>query len=208
MKTWDRDRLRALDQAGVPNTWPEIERRATVAAGSNQAVLFQGDATSSRRRITAMVVALALGGASLLLVFTVFGGLNDGTPASPPGIFFPTLKEPANGYPAALAVGTLTNRNGCIVLQQGTTELLLIWPYGTTLQQDQTGALRVWRSDGSLIAKVGDYVNIGGGAVGEAGRELHFVEQLIGKSVPSRCWVGAGGYFMTSGDATEPLVGS
>jgi hypothetical protein len=205
MKARDRQRLVPLDQASVPFAWPEIERRATAVVGSSREVVLQADdETSRRRRITATVVGLAVGGASLLLVFMVFGGLSDNTPASPPGIFFPTLKEPANGYPAALAGGTLTDRNGCIVLQYEVGESLLIWPYGTTLQRDATGTLRVLRSDGSLIAEVGEYVRIGGGSVVEPGEDIHFAEQLIGESIPPRCRVDD--YFMTSGETlpTQP----
>jgi hypothetical protein len=207
MKTENERRLHPLDQASVPDAWPEIEQRAAAVAGSGGEVQFRGDETTPRRRVTAAMVGLAFGGASLLLVFMVFRGLDDGAPASPPGIFFPTLKEPANGYPAALAGGTLTDRNGCIVLQYEGGESLPIWPYGTTLQRDDTGALRVLRSDGSLIAEVGEYVKIGGGDVGgdvgEDGRDVSFAEQLIGQSIPTRCRVD-GAYFMTSGE-TLPI---
>lgn len=157
----------------------------------------------SKRRVTATGVGLLLGAASLLVAFMVFRDLNDSAPASPPGIFFPILKEPANGYPATSTGGTLTDRDGCILLENEGGESLPLWPYGTTLQRDDSGTLRIVRSDGSVIAALGDYVVIAGGDVGGDvgvdGRDVSFPEQLIGSSIPPRCLVD-GEYFMTSGE--------
>jgi hypothetical protein len=203
MKVRDRQRLRPLDQASVPFAWPEIERRATEVAGNSRIVRFAtDDETSPRKRITAAVVGLALGGASLLLAFNVFRSLNDSTPASPPGIFFATLKEPTNMYPAAFTSGTIAESNGCIVLHHaGETDDLLIWPNGTRLVRAESGNLRILGSDGSFIAEVGGEVVLGGGNVVEPGEDIRFAEQLIGESIPARCRVD-GSYFMTSGEAS------
>ncbi|HEV8565086.1 MAG TPA: hypothetical protein VGR41_09225 [Actinomycetota bacterium] len=209
MKTRNDQRLRPLDQANVPEVWAEIERRATGVAGDSRTLSFAMDTeTSPRRRITAAVVGLALGGASLLLVFNVFLGPKDGTVASPPGIFFPTQKEPTNAYPSALTTGKITESNGCILLQGADTDVLLIWPNGTSLIRTETGALHVLRSDGSLIVEVGDEVGLGGGLVGETAKEVHLAQQTIGEPIPPRCRVD-GGYFLTSGDVlpAEPSVG-
>lgn len=115
-----------------------------------------------------------------------------------PPIFFPTLAEPATGYPDALAIGTLVQRRGCVFLE-GTdgSRTLLIWPFGWSIQATEDGSLRVLDENGTPVREIGEEVELGGGFVGESRNRTGFPEELIGEPIPDRC--KAGGYFLTSG---------
>jgi heat shock protein HslJ len=126
--------------------------------------------------------------------------LNIGPPPgeSPSDLFFPTLAEPASGYPDALAVGTLVEQRGCVFLR-GTdgSRTLLIWPFGWSIQATDDGSLRVLNESGTPVREVGKEVELGGGFVSENRNRTSFPEELIGEPIPDRC--KAGGYFLTSG---------
>ncbi len=80
-----------------------------------------------------------------------------------PAPFFPTQKEPATSYMAAL----LSDKPEELIINDGCLRAggyLLVWPYNFSLSTDKDGVLQIINSTGQPVARVGDKVRIGGGA--------------------------------------------
>ncbi len=114
--------------------------------------------------------------------------------AAPEGVFFPTLTESQDSWPAAATSGTLVEKDGCVLLMPG--DFLLIWPHEASAERTGAGALRI-TVDGKLVGQTGDQVQLGGGLLGESKDAVSQAEGMIGGSIPERCRAG-GGYWLTA----------
>jgi hypothetical protein len=114
--------------------------------------------------------------------------------SEPQGVFFPRLTEHSDTWPAALASGTLAEKEGCVILVPG--DMLLIWPHEANVERTGSGALRI-TVGGDLVGQTGDDVQLGGGLLGEAKSAVDQAERLIGEPIPDRCRAG-GGYWLTA----------
>jgi hypothetical protein len=112
----------------------------------------------------------------------------------PEGVFFPTLTESQDMWPAAAISGSLVERNGCVFLMPG--DVLLIWPHEASVEPTGTGGLRI-TVDGNLVGQTGDEVQLGGGLLGESRNGVGQAEDLIGEPIPERCRAD-GGYWLTA----------
>ena len=110
------------------------------------------------------------------------------------GVFFPKLTEHSDSWPAALASGTLAEKDGCVFLVPG--DMLLIWPHEASVERTGSGALRI-TVEGDLVGQTGDEVQLGGGLLGESKGAVDQAERLIGEPIPDRCRAG-GGYWLTA----------
>lgn len=120
-------------------------------------------------------------------VLLVLGSCHSNT-ASP---YFPVEKEPASLYPVIAVRGWLILDNNCLRLKPfycfGKGELL-IWRYGYSLDVEN-GEIRVVDDEsGKVLARVGDFVRLGGG---QTSKEM--AEKLIGGPLPDNC---SGPYFL------------
>lgn len=98
----------------------------------------------------------------------------------PSDYFFPTFSySTGTPVPGALAKGRLDARSGCLFLDAGDQESLLLWPSVYTL--DGTDSPIVTTDQGEEL-HVGDVVTLGGG---ERSREQ--AEDLIAGPIPNRC---------------------
>jgi hypothetical protein len=164
-----------------------------------------GEPPPRRRRLPTLLLGLVVGLAAVGIAFRAFGGGSDDASA-PDGIFFPRFDDSQDAYPAALAFGTLVLEDGCIFLENAPSpRLLLLWPDGARLESTGDGGYRI-TYDGSPIARIGEYVYVGGGLVGEAADETDFPEQLIGTTIPARCRAD-GGYWYTDPDISPNAPG-
>lgn len=119
--------------------------------------------------------------AALLIVLTLVGcnavGSNPNTNSDEPNpgfglgslAAFPTQPKSDGSYPAALTQGRLVVADGCLRLQASSTadlpyetDYLLYWRYGDNYQETDEG-IQVFDADGEVMAKVGDYLEVGGG---------------------------------------------
>ncbi len=123
-----------------------------------------------------------------------------------PAPFFPTQKEPATSYMAAL----LSDKPEELIIKDGCLRAggyLLVWPYGFSLTTDKDGIFQVIDSTGQPVARVGDKVRIGGGggemSGGNSGDITKYSEEL-----PSRCsgpyWIV--GEVITVDKSTSPVA--
>lgn len=107
--------------------------------------------------------------------------------------FFPVLSEPNSIYPSNLARGRLVLDDNCLRLKplyffgRG---VLLIWPYGYSLKTEDN-TIRVTDSDGLMVARVGDWIKVGGGEI-----PVEIVEKYLGKPLPENY---PGPYWIVSG---------
>jgi hypothetical protein len=143
-----------------------------------------------RRRLLATIMVGAL-------VSTGCGGRPGSEPRSgtaPPGVFFPRLTQHSDSWPAALASGTLVEKDGCVVLMPG--EMLLIWPHEASAERTSAGTLRITVGE-DLVGGTGDDVQLGGGLLGESEGAVDHAQDLIGEPIPDRCRA-SGGYWLTA----------
>ena len=106
--------------------------------------------------------------AALVLCFVVFTplvGCSHTEPSAPDGLFFPTVRR-LDAYPAALLVGPLAERSGCLVVGEKGFNGLLLWPDGYTARSGQNGRTEVLDEKGTVVATVGEKMSLGGGYVG------------------------------------------
>jgi hypothetical protein len=126
----------------------------------------------------------------LLLVFPfVLVGCQNDT-SSP---YLPVLKESESVYPAALATGILGLDDNCLRLKPFYAfgkGALLIWPYGYYIKT-QDNKICVADIDGRIVARVGDWIKVGGGEI-----TLDVVEKYLGKPLPENY---SGPYWIVSG---------
>jgi hypothetical protein len=128
----------------------------------------------------------------ILLSFPIVTVACDDNPSSHP-LFFPVLNEPESIYPNALARGRLVLDHNCLRLKRfyffGKGSLL-IWPYGYSVET-QNKKISVVDNNGEVIARVGDWLKVGGG---EIPKEI--VEKYIGKPLSDNYtgpyWLAAG----------------
>jgi hypothetical protein len=113
---------------------------------------------------------------------------------APEGVFFPTLTKSQNSWPAALASGSLAEKDGCLFLMP--SDVLLIWPHEASVERTGAGRLRI-TVDRKLVGQTGDEVQLGGGLLGESRNAVGQAESLIGEPIPERCRAD-GGYWLAA----------
>lgn len=103
--------------------------------------------------------------------------------------------HPGSAYPAALAFGAITVKNGCVAIQGGGQSTYVVWPEGFTLvhRGDRTVLID---PTGREVGALGDEVSLGGGYI----PFRHIADMVIG-GIPDECRTGGEGYFITSGPA-------
>jgi hypothetical protein len=128
---------------------------------------------------------------TLLLLALVLGGCG---PAVEPVTFFPVQKEVPNAMLQALLQGELVVENGCLRVSGN----LILWPYGYSVQTED-GETLVLNAEGRAVARVGDFVQLGGGEI-----PAFSAEARTGTALPEGC---AGPYWLTGevvGDTALP----
>lgn len=101
----------------------------------------------------------------------------------------------------ALLTGTLTAEDGCLAVSTGTSSVYVVWPAGYSLSEEKGGT---WLADesGTLVAKIGDEVQMGGGITNLA----HAEPGVVG-GIPSSCEVGGPDAYWFAG-TPEAVLGS
>ena len=108
------------------------------------------------------------------------------SPEPSPAVFFPRQKPPINGYLTALLSGRLVADEGCLRVSSNKTRksFLVVW-LPDLRPSTAGGAIRVLDARGRVVARVGQRVSFGGGAI-EGARvpddHTRFIEGL-----PARC---------------------
>ena len=120
-----------------------------------------------------------------------------------PVAYFPTLKEaPQTGYTLQLSRGRLVVESGCIRLRSPLPTYgfffgpsrMIVWPYGYSVCVE--GNRMVIRNEkGEAVARVGDFVRVGGGAISRQTAEL-----VVSRPLPEKCH---GPYYVVSGVIVE-----
>lgn len=97
----------------------------------------------------------------------------------------------------ALLTGTLTAENGCLAV----STVYVVWPAGYSLSEEKAG---IWLVDdsGTLVARIGDEVQMGGGITNLA----HAEPEVVG-GIPSSCEVGSPDAYWFAG-TPEAVIGS
>jgi hypothetical protein len=131
---------------------------------------------------------------SLLVVPLLLPACGGHEAVAPEGVFFPTLTKSQDSWPAALASGSLAEKDGCVFLMPG--DVLLIWPHEASVERTGAGGLRI-TVDGKLVGQTGDEVQLGGGLVGESRNAVGQAEGMIGEPIPERCRAD-GGYWLAA----------
>ncbi len=133
--------------------------------------------------------------ASLLAVWWILLPACGGHEApAPDGLYFPTLTKSQDAWPAALASGSLVEKDGCVFLMPN--DVLLIWPNEASVERTGAGLLRI-TVEGKLVGQTGDDVQLGGGLLGESRNAVDQAESLIGEPIPERCRAD-GGYWIAA----------
>lgn len=110
-------------------------------------------------------------------------------------IFFPTQKEPATAYMQALLSDKpekLELIDGCLRVNNGYDNYLIVWPYGFSLSTDESGGIIMIIDDTSQpIIHVGDKVRFGGGEIsgGDSGDISAYSEQLPNVHCSGPYWI-------------------
>ena len=84
----------------------------------------------------------------------------------------------------ALLTGTLTAEDGCLAVSTGTSSVYVVWPAGYSLAEEKGGTWLV-NDSGTLVAMIGDEVQMGGGIT-----NLPHAEPEVVGGIPSSCEVG------------------
>lgn len=131
--------------------------------------------SSSGRRITLIIILGAVG--LIVILFCLYYFSAFGFPRQNIN-FFPVENKPSLAYPLARCNGRLVLVNNSIhIVGIFGSGYLIIWPYGYSVEKDRF--IPVIRNDhGKIIARVGDWVTIGGG---NTTREN--AETIIGQSI-------------------------
>ncbi|MCD4753702.1 MAG: hypothetical protein K8R40_11575 [Anaerolineaceae bacterium] len=101
--------------------------------------------------------------------------------------FFPTLKEPATSYMEAELSGELALVDGCLRINDGYDDYLIVWPYGFGLSINENGIIQVIDDTGHPIMKVGDKVKVGGGGGEMSGEDSGDISAFSGHLPSDRC---------------------
>ena len=100
----------------------------------------------------------------------------------------------------ALLTGTLTAEDGCLAVSTGTSSIYVVWPAGYSLSEEKGDT---WLADdsGTLVARIGDEIQMGGGITNLA----HAEPEVVG-GIPSSCEVGGPDAYWFAGttEVVEP----
>jgi len=104
--------------------------------------------------------------------------------------FFPTQKEPANAYMQAELSDKpekLELIDGCLRVDNGYDNYLIIWHHGFSLNIDKNGIINIIDEKGNSIVKVGDKVKFSGGGGEMSGGDSGDVSAVSSMLPSSRC---------------------
>ncbi|MEA3377059.1 MAG: hypothetical protein U9R72_12775 [Chloroflexota bacterium] len=108
----------------------------------------------------------------------------------PPGVVFPR-QHPPEGLRvemSALLIGELIEEDGCLRVGDVGQSNLVIWPYDHTVTAGEDGRLAIRDGNGTVVARLGDVVRLGGG-------QVPTVENATPMEVPDHCggpyWLAA-----------------
>ena len=106
-------------------------------------------------------------------------------------VLFPTQKEPATAHMQALLSDKpekLELVDGCLRVNNGYDNYLIVWPYGFSLSTDEEGIIYVIDNTDQPIMHVGDKVRFGGGEM--SGGDISAVsEQLPSVHCSGPYWI-------------------
>ena len=110
--------------------------------------------------------------------------------------FFPTQKEPATAHMQALLSDKpeeLELVDGCLRVNDGHDNYLIVWPYGFSLSTDEDGVIQIIDETGQPIMHVGDKVRFSGGggemSGGDSGDVSAVSEQLPSVHCSGPYWI-------------------
>ena len=100
----------------------------------------------------------------------------------PTEVLFPRQRAGVDYMQAAGGGKLVLDEQGCLRLGRGggVAGDVIVWPHDHSVEVDADGEVRIRDEKGSVVAKVGDDIQVGGGEVGDRG--LDFVDE---DSVPS-----------------------
>jgi len=104
--------------------------------------------------------------------------------------FFPTQNEPTNAYMQALISDKLEKLelvDGCLRVNNGYDDYLIVWHYGFSLSTDKDGIIQIIDDDGHPVAKVGDKVMFSGGGGEMLGGDSGNISAISTMLPNSRC---------------------
>jgi hypothetical protein len=144
----------------------------------------------------ARLIRIAVAASALLVAVSACG--NDNAPTAPidttqatastavdpptADVFFPTMTEPKDSWPAALLVGPLTEVDGCLMVgDPATGQFLALWPHGYRAVVLE-GNVVVVNEEGTKVVAVGDEADFGGGQI-----PPDLATDLAGTPIPERC---------------------
>jgi hypothetical protein len=101
-----------------------------------------------------------------------------------PTPYFPVQRDPGLSYMQARIEGRLILSEGCLRLKEQpfARSYMIIWPYGYKLRLEGK-TIQVLDADGQVVARVGDWIELGGGVVDS----IEFIENYIGQPLPPDC---------------------
>ena len=101
--------------------------------------------------------------------------------------FFPTQKEPANAYMQAELSGELKLVDGCLRVNDGYDNYLIVWHYGFGSSINEKGVIQVIDDASHSIVKVGDKVRFSGGGGELSGGDNGDISAVSTMLPSSRC---------------------
>lgn len=104
--------------------------------------------------------------------------------------FFPTQKKPATSVMQALLSDKpeeLELVDGCLRVNNGYDNYLIVWPYGFSLRTDKDGVIQVIDDTGQPVVHVGDKVRFGGGGGEMSGGDSGDVSAVSTQLPSDRC---------------------
>ncbi len=139
--------------------------------------LFSADLTQAGVRLPESVIVLASDPEGEL-PDTNLGALLEATTPDGRVIYLP-VQPPSEESMMALLEGTLVEVDGCLRIEDGNYAdgWLLIWPFGSDIRVADDG-IEVIDEDGQPVARVGDQLDAGGGAI-ENTRGMESINEMI-----------------------------
>jgi hypothetical protein len=195
------EELRA-DQAIISQAVDSVQGSAAIAVDIvnnrvelivNNPDLFLADLTQAGAQLPESVVVLA-SDTERELPDTNLGVLLQAMTPDDRVIYLP-VQRPSEDSMMALLEGTLVEVNGCLRIEDGlyADGWLVIWPFGSDIKVADAG-IEVFNEDGELVARVGEQLGAGGGAI-ESTHGMESINEMIPGMPVERCrgpyWVAA-----------------
>lgn len=154
-------------------------------------LIFRWPIAKSKRLIFLLVLAVVLS----ITVSCNKNSLNNSSDTP----FFPVQKASGEQMLAELQ-GKLVSENDCLRVDDGYSNYLIIWPHGFSMRTEGE-EIQVLDSNRQVVARVGDYIYVSGGAFEGEQMEEHVEKNVLGLQLPDDC---QGPYWIV-GDTVEVM---